>query len=285
MRPTKYSSINLHGLAGPEYATGQGRERFVRRSIGASVIAFWSVWLLITASVVAAPRVDRDVDGFAEAVWTVTLYRVSGEARVRESMVMYDEEGNRIQEFTYGSKGEVALKSIYVFEGQARPTRIMYYNPDNSPKACNALFYDEEGYRVRGEQTGSDGSALGCTVYMYDDFGDEIARAVYDSEGSLISETRTAYDDRGRITEKVTYGPGGVVSRRAKFEYDPDRGHLVRESGFDDTGEYFAIYESNRYGNWVQRTTYRPAGPGPNPRWVPAEVHVRDITYYGCRVC
>jgi len=212
----------------------------------------------------------RKIDGFNEPddIFFSDSYRIH---------FKFDENGNKIEENNFNSKGKLHNKRIYkynekgnLFESSSlfneNETTKQIYHYNTKGKLTKINYYRNEEFFVADN-------------YQYDDKGNLIKYSswvidppklqwqknyTYNQEGNVIKTdddnwvTTYEYDDKGnKIVEKqINKHDNGVI--KSIYRYDEDE-NVIEKIEQNRTGERqrsFFKYEFDKNDNWTKRITF-----------------------------
>jgi hypothetical protein len=230
----------------------------------------------ITAAAYAQrPHTDREDDGLKGPVYSVltmtATLKKQGERYVEEAVVpaervVYNAEGNRVEDEWYTDDGMLVKKSAYRYVrgeklADGRVITPIIHIPNSSERVGGGMRpiserykykYDDKG-RVREMTIVEDGRVRNRVVYVYQS-GRKETRA-YDGGGPTLSYRRVdAFDAQGNLVESTTFEPG------------PDL--VIKHT--------YAAYEFDARGNWVKRLKTESVPGEPEVRMV----QYRKLTYF-----
>ena len=245
--------------------------------------------LLLVYIISAQIRTDKEVDGLKGEVKSVRLERTEifqregkpvEKARILQSVITYDEKGNKIEELRYNFNGSLAEKMVFARDDKGNQTKIIY-KPDGTIDSKWVYNFDASGKMTGGAQYNSDGVLRLKMVRNFDARGKLIEGAMYAADGSLMNKTLFKYYAEGKQTEDAVYNASGTLMQKYMRS---DIGDTVVL--YDNDGEirYKAISQSpslelDSQGNWIKRSTLRTVTQGDKAEGV-IEVVYRTIIYY-----
>jgi hypothetical protein len=227
---------------------------------------------------------EREADGLKSNVKVVSTEsaRLKGESekwveetRQMESVVTYDNDGNRVKQDLYDYRGNLFQLSTYlVIDGdRAVKQEMKRYDYDPPPVALGSKAdskprdprfsykfkykYDDKGRRTEQAWYSNDGSLWLRYVSVYDEKGNEIEWFRYSADGSLNGRSTATYDSNGNETEKTWFRADGSLSE--KWEYD---------------------YELDAKKNWIKRSSKKWVTRGGKSFFEPYKNTYRQITYF-----
>lgn len=165
------------------------------------------------------------------------------------SLSLYDDKGNLIEENLYNYDRILLLK---------------YKNQ-----------YDDKGNLIEGNWYNPDGTLGFKSKYQYNDKGNKIEENWYDSDGKLIGKVKVQYDEKGNVIEETRYNSNGKLSSKSKYLYD-DEGNKIEENWYNADGilgsKYKYQYKYDQQGNWTEQIEYEND--------IPQKIKERTIEYY-----
>ena len=161
-----------------------------------------------------------------------TTYDPSGNL-IAHGDVIYDEHGNRLQGFSYGSNNGIIMRTEHTVDSAGRRIRSDFFNEDGYLNAYNLYEYGDNDIRTRRTRFDSNG-----IMRWY---------AIYNAQGHTIR--RNSLDSNGRLRSYTLY------------ELD-DEGNSIRSSSFsaDGTLTAYTVHERDAAGNRISTTTYNADG-------------------------
>ena len=139
---------------------------------------------------------------------------------------IYDEQGRRVEEVTYGQAGSVSQRLVYTYDAEGRNTGYEEYSSlvDKSLSKPRRHVYalDGAGRMVEYTVYESDGSAGSRFTYAYDAAGNKTEEAFYSWQGVLRGRLVYAYDARGNVLTQTSYDAGDAVSWKDVNVYDAE---------------------------------------------------------------
>ena len=159
---------------------------------------------------------------------------------------IYDEKGNKIEEYHYDEDGNLSSKDTYE--------------------------YDEKGNNIERNWYDSDGRLGYKLIYKYNEKGNIIEENYYDSNGSLSYKTTYKYDKKGNKIEDNSYDSDGSLNSKTTYKYD-EKGNMIEYNTDGRFGEKYTYkYEYDKNNNWIQQVTYEDNKP--------IQITERIIEYY-----
>ncbi len=147
--------------------------------------------------------------------------------------VLFDDDGNIIEEIKYDSTGEIEEKNSYTFNSNGKLlTHTLLYALDDATEK-RVLTRNEKGLLISeikyyGDDTGEK------TEYEYDEKDNVTAIIRYDEEGLLISREEIKYDEKGNINDRTTFNQDKVILSKITFSLSEN--NQVEENEFDEKG-------------------------------------------------
>ncbi len=147
--------------------------------------------------------------------------------------VLFDADGNIIEEIKYDLTGEIEEKNSYTFNSNGKLlTHTLLYALDDATEK-RVLTRNEKGLLISeikyyGDDTGEK------TEYEYDEKDNVTAIIRYDEEGLLISREEIKYNEKGNIIDRTTYSPDKAIL--AKITFSLPENNQVEENEFDEKG-------------------------------------------------
>lgn len=184
----------------------------------------------------------------------------------RDYYILYNKEGNMLEDNRYKSNGKLSYKSTFEYNDNGKIIGVNDYNSNEVLTEKQIYSYDNKGYLVENNTYASDGSLKSKTKYKYDYKGNIIEKDVYDSSGDETSRETYKFDDKGNQIEEYSY----YCELKWISEYD-DKGNRIRVNCHDSNGKkvrkWIFIYDlignkieeidSDSDGNRTVNTTYK----------------------------
>ncbi len=188
--------------------------------------------------------------------------------------LMFDIEGNIIEENYYNSKRKLSKKWIYKYDYQGNPTEIDVYGSNGKFKDSYYWIYkyNDEGHVIEAHNT----------IFIY-------------------KKTTYQYNSKGYITEENNYLKNDVSLFRLEYEYD-EQGNILKINKYDELQmdttvwlykydsigtkimehcynsdysidvEYTYKYQYDDQNNWIRGVSYK--------NYLSYEIIKREIMYY-----
>jgi hypothetical protein len=242
------------------------------RAIFFSVLCF-----LLTGTVLAQGKTDRERDGLKGAVHTV---------RVRTTTTL-DENGNQSSSplllsyvVTYGKSGNRDELALYNSVG-ALSRRIVYtYDPESKRKS-GLITYDSQNTMIRKviDLNGSGGFKKTRTIYDFKE------------DGTVYRRMEMAFDELGQLIEVAEYDPDGSPLKKERSPFiEPELKNVVpaqkaRSQDIDRVvsfgGGYDEYFEPDPRGNWTRGKRVLSSRTYASGKKVKTtEVVYRELNYY-----
>jgi len=315
VKPPAEPSLKFPSHASPD--SNQGRQCDVLAHSVRTVRAEQALFHYESNKWVEDPRTlrsiyDYDIQG---NLTKVTDYADDGSLR-RRIFYLYDDNGNKIAEVTYGSyraHSHLLFKHVFAYDAYGKVTEEAYYNPDGTSKYRGVTIYDARGNKVKSvryssaatisstqiytpegkvaEETiyNAKGSMESRSVYSYDAKGHTTEEAYYKPNGKLYNESRPdysrrvyIYDDNGNMTEERDYNADGSTSWRIHYIYDT-RGNITEETHYHGDilhHQRIYTYEFDPAGNWIKRVMSEEATESGRKYFKPMDALYRTIYCY-----
>ncbi|MDX6269861.1 MAG: hypothetical protein QOD28_1084 [Acidobacteriota bacterium] len=248
--------------------------------------------LLLCAFVASAQRKpDREAAGLKGAVKSVRLEwarrttkdgKTTESARRPQSVIVYDEQGDRIESTSFMYDGSVIFKTTYQRDAQGHMVQTSY-DGDGKLMRKTVQLVDRQGKFVGFIFYGANGELKQRSVETRGANGRLLEEAVYDAGEKLLYRKVFTYDGQGEQTEYTVYGSSGNVTQKTVWlgggsfhivSYD-ERGNIQVES----TNKASIREKLDSQGNWTeQHTPQKHTQNGHTEEFV--GVTYRTIEYY-----
>ena len=178
---------------------------------------------------------------------------------------IYNDAGNKINEFTYNADGTLDTRSVLNYNSDSLLEQEDGYNADGSPGFTNIYKYDSRGNLESISLY--DGSAVMFlkTICRYDAARNETEEINYVQEVEknktrdvVLNKTVWQRDEKGNIT-KEQYLEGGVVLRATSFIYDT-KGNIIERSKTENGFTLKTTYKFDNKDRQVEETQYDAHG-------------------------
>jgi YD repeat-containing protein len=166
--------------------------------------------------------------------------------------LVYDENGNLLEDVKFDTSGEEGGRSIYRYDVKNRRISEETYDADGNLEEKLTFEYDAEGKVVKSY------------VHYLDDSKDTIAYQ-YNSDGKLTSKIWTNDEGETERIEKFVYNGDLLISeemteegelvRKNVFEYD-EKGKMTGADFSDEEEDYTTAHEYDDKGNLVKTLKY-----------------------------
>jgi antitoxin component YwqK of YwqJK toxin-antitoxin module len=237
----------------------------------------------------AQARVEREIDGLRGAVKSARIERteisqIEGRSvekpRVLESLITYDEKGNKIEELRYDYKGSLAEKMVFSRDDKGRQVKISY-KPDGKMESKWVFTFDDKGKLTGGTAYNPDGTVKLKMERIFDASGRLIEASMHNPDGSLMNKTLFKYDAEGKPTEQAVYDAVGELMQRSVWSKAGNDDEL-----YDNNGgvRYKSVsqpptFEFDSHENWIKRSWARTESRGDKTTEVVIVLY-RTISYY-----
>ncbi len=192
----------------------------------------------------------------------------------------YDSAGRLVETANRDASGRVTWKYEYVYDEQGRLTREVAYGP--SGLVDQVVVYEYAGNRLSETvRYGRGGDIEWRRIYEYKD--ETVSWEVLTAEGLRVKNVEQEYDFQGRLIREqhrdqyetvfddiqfrfaerrqperaIRYDGSGAVQQEDSYQYDR-RGNVVRHEtnrpGDNQSSRVTAIYQYDRWNNWIERT-------------------------------
>ncbi len=132
----------------------------------------------------------------------------------------YDDRGNEIEWFVYGTDGKLERRDVYVYDENSNLTEERLYNKYNVLETRGVSKYDKNGNETEYVEYLYD-AVRSKDIYHYPEDGVIIMES-YNSKGELKSTYKTVseFDAEGNLVKESNYENGKLKSVKAyKIEY------------------------------------------------------------------
>jgi hypothetical protein len=213
---------------------------------------------------------DEDLTG----TWVVGRRKPS-------STEYFDERGNLTREEAYDSRGNLSDITVYGYIDGERVSnsRHIRYGYEPPPKAPDSRAVPSKAAAAAAPK----GDSRYTSKYRYGyDGGNLIQVEVYDNDGSL--RRRYVYRLSDNRREEIVFAPDASVEQKTVSALDA-QGNVTQMTEYEGgstvvRNRYTYTYEFDANGNWIKRTTAKRVIRNDQPRFEPAWVTYRTITYY-----
>lgn len=223
-------------------------------------------------------------------VHTVLTIEQRDEHVFSTTVEVYDDKGrfgetlssNANIEVHSGKLYRLGGKSIYLYDGSGKLSKVNRFNPQGEASGYELYKYDNKGRLIESNIFNSEGKDVGYKKYLFSSDKREVEAvwSFYEPGGkSSVNKSVLAYDDKGRwISRTMNLGDKEPVT----FDYDAD-GNFVKETNCCKYNFWHTYtYKFDKYGNWIEREdTYFQKGKDGGDEARPGWMNVyRIITYY-----
>jgi YD repeat-containing protein len=162
-----------------------------------------------------------------------TSYDAAG-TQIGQVEVLYDEQGNRVQDYAYNGDGELfPYKNTY--DAQGRCTKSIHYRADGTVSGYCTYENDAQGHRTKETWYDPDGTLTGYWVYEYDAQGRLTKYTSYNADGTVTGYETNEYDAQGNCTKDTSHNADGTVTGYHTYEYDA-QGHRTKSTWYNADG-------------------------------------------------
>ncbi|MFD2512572.1 hypothetical protein ACFSRY_01725 [Pontibacter locisalis] len=150
-----------------------------------------------------------------------------------ETVMLYDQEGNLLEERQYDSDGTLVNKWVYEYNDKGKETGRAYY------------FY---------------GDLVEKEVNKYDEAGNLTEQYAYDYNDSLKYKREIRYDEKGNVKE-IEADRDLFWGRRNIYTYNEEENTVAERTFYEDsTFNFRTIYRFDKKNNLVGLETYDSEG-------------------------
>ncbi|MFJ1365788.1 RHS repeat domain-containing protein [Capnocytophaga canimorsus] len=178
--------------------------------------------------------------------------------------ILYNEQGNKIEENNYDAYGKLYNKSTYIYDDNARLIEKNWLSSQNGNLILidkHRYEYDKNGNKTKYNSYDSNGNNYGTIVYNHDSNGNKIEEIRYNSDGSIGRKLTYQYNQKQHLTEEIRYVPKENLSLKIIYKYD-NQGHLIEAFFYSSRGklENKQTHKYDKKGNLTQTNTYDSSG-------------------------
>ena len=188
----------------------------------------------------------------------------------------YNKAGNLTKTVRIDYRGNPASITVYGFIDGKRVSKSSYikysYNPP-PPMAVPSAQVEppsDSRYSISYEKKYKNGKLI--EKILYGNNGKVITRTTYEYKDNQIEQT--IYTADGKLNQKYVYltDKHGQVLERSDFDVLPNRPYGDKK--------YSYVYEFDKYGNWIKKTTSREITENGKTFFKPVYIYYRAISYY-----
>lgn len=165
--------------------------------------------------------------GIVKKTETVVKYYDGAEvSRYVEEIELYNEEGDWVEKFIYGSGGDLKLHQKRVYDGDEVIDETSIDLNGSSIKEAKApsfervLYAYDKGDLAKQSKLSENGDLLEQKEFMYNKLGDLVEVITTDGNGTLIERETTEYNDKGLKTKEHLADASGVTLKEKLFVYE-----------------------------------------------------------------
>jgi hypothetical protein len=198
------------------------------------------------------------------------------QTKKRNSLVQYNDKGNRTRSESYDYKGNLSEITVYGYIDGNRVSHFKSieheYNPppmviSESPGTVSKKWDSRYQYKF---------------AFKYDDKKRLTEKTWFHSNGDLW--LRYVYKYTGNQREELVYSADGSLNQHYVSTLD-DKGNELEETSFETRdgsirSKQSYVYDFDAKGNWRKRTTSKMVSKDGQAQLEPQSVYYRTITYY-----
>ena len=197
----------------------------------------------------------------------------SGGGRKRDSLDIYNTQGNLIRSESYDDQGKLLSIKLYGYLDGNRVAKVTDLESD--PRDIRVTVTPPPGTKK------FDPRFENRYEFKYDDKKRLTEKTEFLNNGDVW--IRTVYKYKKDQKEQLDYSGDGSLSQRIVYTLD-DKGNEIQETVFyeDGVARYVTsyIYEFDAKGNWTKRTTSTVEITDGRRQPLPRTIEFRTITYY-----
>jgi hypothetical protein len=257
------------------------------------ILAALCVYFLVSASVGAQTKTDRDIQGLVGPVKTLSIKRTETPLRdgqpsepkvVEARLLTFDVQGHQIQQYRGRPDGTPWMKWVYVYDANGYMTEQSEYEPPERliTKKTYRNEFDAEGRLTTASIYDADGKLDHRIVRNYNYRGLLADGTTYDRNGSVSNKSVFTYDEKGGLAEFALYNSMGVLVQKQIHTGAQNDMILNNDDGTPRMREIRIApvrEEFDSHGNWTKLTTKKVVTQSGRTEDV-VEITRRIITYY-----
>ena len=176
----------------------------------------------------------------------LSLQVTSGSGRGSYHKIVYDEDGNKTEEYDGECEEDAVLNNKYEY-ADGKLIRETFYAHQDTPFWIREYEYDEKGLMIRKEEKSEDGYIYRSWDYVYDDSGklthmtdlhyEYRIENSYDAEERLVLEEEY-YNENPGYTKKYEYGEYGITD---EYFISTDNDGWHKRTHYDACGRIISV--------------------------------------------
>lgn len=123
----------------------------------------------------------------------ITIYENGKEINYKDGYVVYDKNGNIIEETEYFSNGSIKSKKTYKYNYDKNKVEEIEYDGKTKSTTKTINSYDSDGNKISEVILGDNDKVLKKIIYIYDNKGLRKEKKTFDENNKLISVKKYIY--------------------------------------------------------------------------------------------